>query len=311
VVPEPGDGARQAPGLLLPLMLLLGALLAAGSVLTEFRPSAGLAPEAAARVEDKTVTRAQLELAVATVAADRRATGRETLDDLRAHVLARLVDEELLVAHAIDIGLAAADATARKALIRAMIDSVVADHADRQADEEELAALFARERERFTRVTGLRLERLHVQAPAAAEATDEARRAARERARRARAALLAGESFSAVRARLGDEPAFPLPPGWIEPSTLATYTGPTLAETAVSIPLDRPSEVLETPGGFDVLVVRERRTTAPATWREARDELEELWKRQRDEEALNRYLTDLRRRARIAVAPDLRLGAAP
>lgn len=59
----------------------------------------------------------------------------------RAHVLARLVDEELLVQHALASGLLASDRALRDAVVRAMVDAIVAERAGRAPGDDELRAL--------------------------------------------------------------------------------------------------------------------------------------------------------------------------
>jgi hypothetical protein len=284
--------------------MIAGAFMAAGSVLVDVRfgmPTVDA--EIAAVVGSVPITRAELERAVVAMAADRRADDGQTLGDLRKRVLARMVDEELLVAHAIDIGMARRDSTARKALVSAMIDSVVGDVAGEEPTDTQLEELFIREKARFIRTTGLSLSRIHIRNPAnPVNPVNPA--AAAERAEQARQALVAGEPFSKVHNRFGDEPDFPLPPGWIEPSTLATHTSPSLAEAALATPIGEASAVIAAPSAFDIVVVHDRKVTSPRGVSDVRSELEALWRRKRDESALDRYLLDLRSQAWIAVAAD-------
>ncbi len=60
----------------------------------------------------------------------------------RARLLEGLIDEELLLQHALAEGLVTSDRPLREAILRAMIESAVAESASRAASEEDLRALY-------------------------------------------------------------------------------------------------------------------------------------------------------------------------
>lgn len=98
---------------------------------------------AVARVDDRPIAREELERALSALAADRREPPGE---GDRARVLARLVDEDLLVQHALARGLLARDRAVRDVVVRAMVDSAVAAEASRAPDAGELRAYYEAER---------------------------------------------------------------------------------------------------------------------------------------------------------------------
>lgn len=84
-----------------------------------------------ALVGDSVIGRDELERALVAVDSDRRARLDEAVRD---HVLSRLIDEELLVQAAIDIGLEAEDGAVRRVMIDAMIAAIEAQADDQTVD---------------------------------------------------------------------------------------------------------------------------------------------------------------------------------
>lgn len=93
--------------------------------------------DAAAFVNGQPIARDDVERALASFGADKRA--QLTRED-RDKVLERLIEDELLAQRAVSLGLAATDPNARKVLIRGLIDSLVA--AAPPPSEAELRAFF-------------------------------------------------------------------------------------------------------------------------------------------------------------------------
>ncbi len=114
----------------------------AGAVAARLEVSEGAAQlpaDAIVLVNDRPILRDELARAVEMLRADRR----EPPDERdRAATLGRLVDEELLAQHAIASGLLARDRTVRDVVLRAMVDSAVADASSRAPTDAELVALF-------------------------------------------------------------------------------------------------------------------------------------------------------------------------
>jgi hypothetical protein len=141
--------------------LLAGGMLA-GAALAVFYiarvPDAPeLAADAVAWVDGRPIARDSYESALRAVAADRK-TGALREGD-RERVLERLIDQELLIDRAIELGLHERDPQIRNQLATAMIDFLVrrAEDEARAADETELRAFYEAERFRFERATQYRV----------------------------------------------------------------------------------------------------------------------------------------------------------
>ena len=107
--------------------------------------------DAVAWVNDRSISRASYENALQAVAGDRKG-GTLHADD-RERVLERLIDQELLIDRAIELGLHERDPQIRNQLATAMIEFLVrrAEDEASAADEAELRAFYEEQSFRFTR----------------------------------------------------------------------------------------------------------------------------------------------------------------
>ena len=121
--------SKRRPIALLSVGALLGLAAAAAGLLAQTRAASEIPDGAVAAVNGAAVRRADFERAVEALASDRRGA----IDDAdRRHVLDRLVDEELLVQRAIELGLVRQDRRVRGDLVTAVIESVTADAGQRE-----------------------------------------------------------------------------------------------------------------------------------------------------------------------------------
>jgi hypothetical protein len=141
---------------------LLAAGMLSGAVVAVFYmarvPEAAEATEdAVAWVNGRAIARESYESALRAVASDRK-TGTLREGD-RQRVLDRLIDQELLIDRAIELGLHERDPQIRNQLATAMIDFLVrrAEDEARAADEAELRAFYDSERFRFERAARYRV----------------------------------------------------------------------------------------------------------------------------------------------------------
>jgi hypothetical protein len=139
--PKPAAPAPARGGVL----LLVGMFAGIGcAVYGLIRPEAGLPEDAVARVNDRLILRADWERGVAAVANDRR-TPLTAAD--RQRILDRLIDEELLVQHGLDLGLVQRDRRLRGQLVSEVMAAAAGDAS--QVDERELRAYYEAHRDYF------------------------------------------------------------------------------------------------------------------------------------------------------------------
>jgi hypothetical protein len=130
--------------------MLVGAALAVFYIV-RIPDTAEPTTDAVAWVNDRPISRASYENALQAVAGDRK--GGTLQPDDRERVLQRLIDQELLIDRAIELGLHERDPQIRNQLATAMIDFLVrrAEDDASAADEAELRAFYEEQHFRFER----------------------------------------------------------------------------------------------------------------------------------------------------------------
>jgi hypothetical protein len=232
---------------------------------------------------------ADYERAVAALASDRR---NPVGDAERRFVLDRLVDEELLVQRALELGLARSDRVVRSQLVSALIEAVTADAGQQDPTPAELREFFSEHAEWFREPGRLHARQLFVR-----EREGSAARAAEAAAR-----LRAGEAFESVARALGDEPLAPLPDAPLPATKLAEYAGPAALEALREQAVGAVSDPLAAAGGLQVLVLVAREPDVTPALEAIEDAVRAEWRRRAGDEALQRYLAMLRESAEIRVA---------
>jgi hypothetical protein len=288
---------RRAP-LLLGIGAACGLALAAASLLGGAPSDGDPLPEGSvARVNQVLIPSDDFERLVAGLESDTRARADQAT---RRHVLDRMIDEELLVQRALDLGLARVDRRVRADLTNAMIASVVAGVEDQEPGEPELRR-FHRENLDFFTVPGrLRVRQIFFRARNAEE-----ERASRARAVEARRLLAEGGDFEALRSRLGDPEISPLPDALLPPGKLREYLGPTALRAALSLEVGAWSQPVRSGTGVHLLQLVDREAPRAPGFEESRKNLRAEWKRRAGDRALRAYLDELRKHAVVVTASSL------
>ncbi|MGI9591603.1 MAG: peptidylprolyl isomerase [Myxococcota bacterium] len=289
-----GNRERRARGLLA-LGATAGLVLAAASLLGGSRQGAELPPGAVARVNGTLIRTEAYQRLLAALASDRRSPLTEAD---RQRVLDRLIEEELLVQHAVELGLVKTDRRVRADLVTAVLASLNASADAYEPDEAEVAAFYAENRDYFARPG-----RLHVRRVFVAARPEEDAGAVLARARAVSARLGAGEDFEAVRAELGDEPVAPLPDAPLPAAKLREYLGPSALEAALALGPGQVSEPVETPQGLHVLVLQRRSEAEAPPLAEVAPQVRAEMRRREGDRVLRERLDSLRRDAHVSLAP--------
>jgi hypothetical protein len=213
-----------------------------------------------------------------------------------AVALARTVEEELLLQRALELDLPRQHNGARASLLDAMAQIAIAENLGAEPDEATLRAFFDADPERFA-APRLVVERLVF---SGYEVDPEE---ARLRAERAHDALIEGEAFAAVRARLSDQDLVPVPVEPLEPRELARHLGPTLVRVVLSLAPSQISAPVAVGRNTYILRLVERIAGEPPRFETIRARVAEEYLRERNQTALAAYLDWLRERATI-VYPD-------
>jgi parvulin-like peptidyl-prolyl isomerase len=250
-----------------------------------------MSADAVASVNGEPIRRADYERALAAVAADMR----NPIDDTRKQqVLDRLVDEELLVQRALDLGFARSDRATRSNLVQAVIGAVVSEADSWEPSDAEVAAFYEENEEYFTTPGRVRIRQVLVRDP---EGLGRAEEAARR--------LRAGEPFAEVRKQLGDAEIAPVPDTPLPASKLREYLGPTATRTVLELEAGAVSDPVRSSTGFHVLEVVEREDPGIPPLDEIRELVRGEARRRHADQALRAYLDELRADADVQVADTL------
>jgi hypothetical protein len=290
------DGARRA---WLCAGAIAGCLLGAAQMLHDLRVPVRLLDGVAARVNGREIDTSSVERTVAGADAAVRATGTAAAN----RVLARMIDEELLLQQALDSGAAQSDPEVRAALVRAAINRVNAETAALPETRGDIEAYFAAHRAAYATAARYQVTPLYFEAERFPDLT-----AARQRAEAVRAGLRAGQPLELL-ARAADTLPF-VPPGELATAnTLANYFGPSVSTSIDEARIgDSTTPIAFGRGVLLVYVSRRIASEIPAL-----DSIHSLVQadllRERQETALARLLDSLHEAAHIDVAPAYRVAA--
>ncbi len=228
-------------------------------------------------------------------------TGRPLDVSERKAVLDRLIDEEVLVQRAVDLGVLQSDRDVRKAVSRAMLERVVARAGPYRAGEHEVGAYYAAN---AARLSGP--ERIAV---AVAQFRNAASEATLARARRAAEAISAGMPFDEAARRFADPPVFSVPSAPLPPQALVRYLGPALAAAARDLEVGDVAGPLATQSGHALIAIRAREPARTPPLSEVEEAIRGELAREAGDRALRDFLASQRRRKRIVLAVDAPEGA--
>lgn len=233
--PRVSDSFRRA---CLVAAVVIGCLFSAFEILHDVRIPVRLLPGVAARVNGRSIDAESLNRTVAGMDSREPRSGSAT----RRAVLTRMIDEELLIQHALDSGAAQANPEVRAALVRSAITRVNAEAAAEPLGDRELEEYFAAHGQAYATSAHLEVVPFYFESLRFPDLAP-----AKARAAAARAQLRAGAPVDRVLNQT-DRLPFAAPGGLTTARTLANYFGPatahrlekmTPADTTDAVPLGR------------------------------------------------------------------------
>lgn len=278
------------------MLLLLGAslgLLLAASGL--FEPSSDSLPtDIMARIGDQLITKAEYQNHLQRLSDEKR--NPLTRED-QQRLLDLLIDERLLVAQGLNLGLINSDAKVRRLIVERLLESVLAEVENRTPTEEELQNFFQTNRDYFARPGRLQVRHLHFRGDNA-----EVRVVA------AVSALSDGKSYVTVINDLADAGGLTVPDKLLPLNSLRRYLGPTLTDKALQLQTGELSEPILMDDSYHLLQLVARESVQPAQFEEVKTLVANELRRRHKEQALQEYLQQLRGQVSIAVDNNFLLG---
>jgi hypothetical protein len=279
-----------------PVLLWAGALLGMGlAAFGVLRRDARETPEpsgAVALVDGHALSREAFERLRERVG-EARGSPVEAASEQR-ELLERMIDEELLLRHGLELDLVHVDPELRGALLRSVVGAIQGAAEIEEPEEARLREFYRAHAELVRAPPRFDVELLHVALEGRSESGSY--RLAAELARRARE----GETLAGLRAELGDAGAPPLPAP-VTLDALAERLGPNAARAVAQLAPGEVSDPLRGSEGWWVIRLRERALSGELPFEEVRERVREAWWSERGEAALREYLERARAEAEIRI----------
>ncbi len=209
-------------------------------------------------------------------------------------ILEAMIDEELLVQRARELGIDRNDRLVRDLMAKTVVEVVAMAAESTEPTPEEIEAFFVANQTLFASPLRVRVREIRVEVNQFRTAVK-----AGEIARTAADRLKRGDEFSQVNRQTGDRPAEPLPDRLLSESELRRYLGSAAAARALELKPGQVSEPVRSGSSFHVLVMVEGEAPVvpPLTEVEARVKSEML--RRAHLGAIEEYIAELRAAADI------------
>ena len=304
------DGFRKA---CLVAAVVIGCAYSTFQILHDVRVPVQLLPGVAARVNGHQIDVDSVNRTVAGM--DARVRHSEAA--ARHDVLSRMIDEELLVQHALDSGAASTNPEVRAALVRSAITRVNSETAAEPVSQGELERYFAAHKEVYAAVGSFDVTPVYF--AAGARAADGAAggpsggvaeaggpsgagaNTAWSRSAAARAAAEGGAPIAEIAAHADPLPFTP-PGRQVSPRTLANYFGPAIADAVGRLTVGHTTELTQLGNGVVFLYLNNKTPGELPTLTSIHDLVAADALRDRQEHALEALLASLRHSAHIEFA---------
>ena len=211
--------------------------------------------------------------------------------------LERAIVDELLFQRVNELGLVRRDAVLRGRVLQILREVAEEEAALAPVTEAQLRAAYDKDPTRFSTSAEVRFEEIYIQ---------ETGSVVPERLAQARARVLAGADFDAVRKEVGDPPPFAFPEGGTSIHVVRRRYGEAVAQALLTIPVETLSAPTRGPSGFHVLRVLSRDDARPRPFVQVRAQLEAELREQRRRLAVVHWTQRLREEARVERAPGAR-----
>ena len=241
-----------------------------------------------AKIDDRAISRGKYDNYLESIAQSRK-SGLLASD--AQNILERMIDEELLIQRAMDLGMLENDAEIRSTIIQKMISSIIADTKNLRFSQQDLQTFFSNNLDFFAPSPKLHLIKLSFPEASQGQTLE------------AREMLLAG-NLSAAQS-LAQMDVIQLPNTLLPTMKIREYIGPLLTQEALKLDDGEVSKIIASENQLHLLVVIKKLRESAGSFDEMYEEIESEFIRQKGEEMLDDYLADLRNWYDVVKADDL------
>ncbi len=260
--------------------LIVGALMAGFSIIEKSNLSNF---QWAAKIEDTSIPMEKYLTQLDGLAKDKRSP--ITQKD-KEYVLERMIEEELLIKRALDLGMLDNNPMARGTIVQQMIKTIISENARLEVSEENLEEFFKNNKGFFTKSSRLRLQQIYFSDLQFNEDSYlEANNAYQK--------LLKGESFDTVAAK-GSKSALKIPNSLMTLSKIREYIGPSLMNAANQLEEGAFTGPIKVSGGYKIIYLFEKEVAKEPDLKQIRNSVLAEYQKRRDDKSLRDYLENLK-----------------
>ena len=281
--------------------MLVGMSVAVSQAVTWKHHAPSLAVDAVATVNGQPIARERLERHISAINAAGESIGSE--QETESAILERLIDEELLVQRAIEIGAAESDTRLRGELVRVALEHSKTASTSSEIHEHTLRAYYDENSDRFRPA-----QMVHVRRWEFPNSTAEGATLSETQAQTASAELNADPSAAHQRREFEGSPEsarIPVPDVLMPMKTLADYLTANELSAVSKLEVRRASAPLAGKDGFSVVQVLDRRESVTPSFDSIREHVEARYRRDLNEANFRELLKRLRNQSRIRIRPAL------
>ena len=266
--------------IILSVGLIIGALLAGLSIIQESNITNF---KYAAKIEDTSISMEKYLVQLEGLAKDKKSPISQKDKE---YVLERMIEEELLIKRALDLGMLENNPIARGTIVQQMIKTIIAENMRYEVSDKELDEFFEENIGFFTKSSRLRIQQLYF----SDEGTENS---SFEDANRAYDLLISGSSFVEV-SNLGSDSALKIPNSLMTLSKVREYIGPSLMNLARNLQPGTFSQPIKVPGGHKIIFLLEKEMAEQPNLDQVRDVVLAEYSKRRDDNSLREYLENLK-----------------
>ena len=261
--------------------LTLGALMAGFSVIQK---SNIVNYQWAAKIEDTSIPMEKYLVQLEGLAKDKRSP--ITQSD-KEYVLERMIEEELLIKRALDLGMLDNNPMARGTIVQQMIKTIISENQRYEVTEEELKGFFEQNTGFFTKSSRLRIRQIYFSEEDFKELTF-------EESYKAYDLLLEGKSFDEV-SKFGSISALKIPNSLMTLTKVREYVGPSIMNIANSLVPGSFTQPIKVSGGYKIIYLLEKELADTPTFNRIKDSVLAEFLKRRDDNSLREYLDNLKK----------------
>lgn len=258
--------------------LIIGAVLAANSIVRE---SNLIEKDWVASVGDIYISKEKYYSQLEGLARDKR--NSITIKD-KYYVLERMIEEELLIIRAKELGLLENNQIVRGSIIQQMIKLIISENYLESIEEEKLKKFYQDNIGFFSSASRLRLQQIYF---------SDSIGNSKQRSEEAYKKLKKGSTFQEI-SLAADNSALTIPNSMMNLSKVREYIGPTLMNIAKRLEPGEFSTPMKVAGGYKIIFLFDKEFSKPEEFDSIKLKVLKEYQRRQDDESLREYLDDLK-----------------